>query len=214
MFRNTKKACEGLQFLVSEYENYRLKLSYDSEELDVGNVHYYNGWKSNSSWKINRRIVMPWNGFHRSWSDDSLEFEPFQGGAYGYLSDLEKVLNYLDNGETEEIDLSHRLKIMQSRGKTRNIQLKYFTVTFYKKGTCHITFTNERLLKKLNIFGSQSKGWLPFGYAKKRYEELDPEEQAVIESFEGRESYNETLMDSQYYLFDAGLSMPMLGTGE
>ena len=92
----------------------------------------------------------------------------------------------------------------------RNIRLKYFDVTFYKKGTCHITFRNERLLKKLNIYGSQRKGWLPKGYARKRYEDLTNEERAVIDSFEGRESYAETLMESQYYLYDAKQSMPML----
>ena len=82
----------------------------------------------------------------------------------------------------------------------RKIQLKYFEVTFYKKGTCHLTFTNERLLKKFNIFGSQGKHWLPYDYGKRRYEEMSAEEQTVIESFEGRESYNETLQESQYYL--------------
>jgi hypothetical protein len=66
------------------------------------------------------------------------------------------------------------------------------------------------LLKKLNIYGSQQKGWLPKGYARKRYEEFNPEEQSVIESFEGIESYNETLMESQYYIFDAVRTMPML----
>ncbi|MBQ6969184.1 MAG: hypothetical protein IJP85_02525, partial [Synergistaceae bacterium] len=80
----------------------------------------------------------------------------------------------------------------------------------YKKGTCHLTFTNERLLKKLNIFGSQRKGWLPKGYARRRYEEMSAEEQSVIESFEGRESYKSSVMESEYYLFDAGHSMPML----
>ena len=101
----------------------------------------------------------------------------------------------------EEAEKTHNLK---------NIQLKYFTVTLYKKGTCHLTFTNERLLKKLNIFGSQRKGWLPKGYARRKYEEMSEEEQLVIESFEGRESYNSSLNEAAYYLFDAGHSMPML----
>ena len=43
---------------------------------------------------------------------------------------------------------------------------------------------------------------------------MNTEEQSVIESFEGRESYNESLMDAQYYLFDVNRSMPMLGGGE
>ena len=48
------------------------------------------------------------------------------------------------------------------------------------------------MLKKFNIFGSQRKGWLPKGYAKKKYDEFDAEEQAVIESFEGRNAYEQT----------------------
>ena len=28
---------------------------------------------------------------------------------------------------------------------TKNIQFKFFKVTFYKKGTCHITFTDKRI---------------------------------------------------------------------
>lgn len=103
---------------------------------------------------------------------------------------------------------------VQKSGQTRDIECKYFNLTFYKKGTCHITFTNERLLKKFNIFGSQRKGWLPKGYAKRRYEEMNTKEQSVIESFEGRESYNESLMDAQYYLFDVNASLPVLGGGE
>ncbi len=76
-------------------------------------------------------------------------------------------------------------------------------MTFYKKGTCHITFTNEELLKKFNIFGSQKKGWLPPSYGKKHYSEMDKEEKAVIDEFEGEVSYNKTMCDTEYYLFDA-----------
>lgn len=98
----------------------------------------------------------------------------------------------------------------RENGQSQNIRLKYFTVSFYKKGTCHLTFTNERLLKKLNIYGSQRKGWLPKGYARRKYEEMDAEEQAVIESFEGRESYTGSVEEAEYYLYDAGSSVPML----
>lgn len=176
-----------------------------SEELDLGNIHYYNGWKSNSSWKINKRVVIPLQVF-----DDNQYSHINRHNGIETLADIERVLNYLDSGETEEKGLMSELEHCLKTGITRNISLKYFDVTFYKKGTCHITFTNERLLKKFNIFGSQKKGWLPMGYARRRYEEFNEEEQAVIESFEGRESYNDTLMESRYYLFDAGRSMPML----
>ena len=197
--------------IVELFDKLSHQYAWDSD-LNNGNIHYYNGWKTNLSWKINKRVILPlqaWN-YH-----GELYYSPNFQYCVGTLSDIEKVLNYLDCGETHSgLDIGQSLVDAQKVGYMRNIRTKYFEVTFYKKGTCHITFTNERLLKKLNIFGSQKKGWLPKGYARRRYEELEPEEQAVIESFEGRESYNETLMESQYYLFDAGRSMPMLTSGD
>ncbi len=187
--------------IIALFDELSAKHSWD-EDLK-NNIHYYNGWKTNLSWKINRRVILPLQAF-----DESRFINLNRRNAIHKLSDIEKVLNYLDCGETGEVNID--IENYLASGITRNIPQKYFTVTFYKKGTCHITFTNERLLKKFNIFGSQSKGWLPYGYARKRYEDMNAEEQAVIESFEGRESYTDSLMDSQYYLFDAGRSMPML----
>ena len=188
------------------------KLSYQhSYDEDLKhNIHYYNGWKTNCAWKINRRIVIPLSAYrwYRHSKPHFSEYCPED--TEGELSDIEKALNYLDNGETDGVNMRSFLFGAKADGKTRNIRLKYFTVTFYKKGTCHLTFTNERLLKKLNIFGSQKKGWLPKGYARRKYEEMSAEEQSVIESFEGRESYNASVNEAAYYLFDAGHSMPML----
>ena len=173
------------------------------------NIHYYNGWKTNLSWKINRRVIIPLQAV-----DENIFLHMNLYQAVGKLSDIEKVLNYLESGEPRSENVRKELEEYFEAGITRNIPMKYFTVTFYKKGTCHLTFTNERLLKKFNIYGSQKKGWLPKGYARKRYEELDAEEQAVIESFEGQESYNDSVMDSQYYLFEARRLVPMLASGE
>ena len=55
-------------------------------------------------------------------------------------------------------------------------------------------------MKKFNIYGSQGKHWLPNGYGRRQYSEMLSEEQAVIDSFEGRASYEETLRESDYYL--------------
>lgn len=185
---------------------------YWDEDGTSGNIHYYNGWKTNSAYKINKKVILPMQAFYTYSRKLEGNFSPC-GRCYSTLSDIERVLNYLDTGETPEVDLDIQLQEAGRLNQTRNIECKYFTLTFYKKGTCHITFTNERLLKKFNIFGSQKKGWLPKGYARKRYEEMNSEEQSVIESFEGRESYNESLMDAQYYLFNVSSSLPMLSGG-
>lgn len=170
---------------------------YDSS----ANIHYYNGWATNKAWIINKKVIIPF--YEDVWSRYSKEYQPDNYGVVRKLSDIEKALNYLDGGFTNAIDLGTTLRLAKQCGQSKSIRLKFFDVTFYKKGTCHITFTNDELLKKFNIFGSQKKGWLPPSYGKKRYAEMDAEEQAVIREFEGEESYDETMRNSEYYLFDA-----------
>ncbi|WP_268877608.1 DUF4942 domain-containing protein [Heyndrickxia camelliae] len=118
------------------------------------------------------------------------------------LKDIKKVFNYLDDGKTEEIDMQQTLKMAEHYGETRKIELKYFYVTFYKKGTCHIEFKNMELLKKFNLFGSQRKGWLPPSYGKAEYKDMTPEEKAVINDFEGESSYNNVMKNKSYYFMN------------
>ena len=87
-------------------------------------------------------------------------------------------------------------------------------VTFYKKGTCHLEFTNEELLKKLNIFGCQQKGWLPPGYGKKKYQQMEPEERAVVDEFEGKDSYEQTVANANYYIYTPESSLQLLEVRE
>lgn len=181
---------------------------YDNSE----NIHYYNGWQTNKSWIINNRVIMPYNAFKDSYSftnsktTKQLDFDYYFSQK---LLDIEKVLNYLDDGTTTPINLHNTLRYAKGNGETKKIRLKHFTITVYKKGTCHIEFTNLKALKKLNIFGSQHKGWLPPAYGKKSYNDMSAEEQSVIDEFEGKDSYSKTLIDKEYYLGGAE-SMLML----
>lgn len=176
------------------------KLSYQyaySDELS-NNIHYYNGWKTNKAWYINKKVILPYMDAFSRWSG---KFDPdYQ--VKSQLADIEKALNYLDGGLTDGMDMELWLRHAAETGQTRKIRLKYFYVTFYKKGTCHIEFINEDLLKKLNIFGSQQKKWLPPGYGKKKYNEMQAEEKAVIDDFEGKAKYEETLKKQDYFIYN------------
>ena len=86
--------------------------------------------------------------------------------------------------------------LIQSRGYKGNL----LAVELKKKGTIHIWFTNDELLKKFNIFGCQKHGWLPNGYGKKSYKDMTKEEQDVIDSFEGKSSYENVMSNPQVYL--------------
>lgn len=171
---------------------------------DMGTtIHYYNGWKTNSAYKVNKKAIARFDAF----CNYDKHFDPiwssysYDGGCMKRLNDMEKCFNYLDNGRTDDgAGMGNILNNAVKNGQTRNIELKYFTVTFYKKGTCHIVFKDEELLKKFNLYGAQKKGWLPPSYGKKTYEEMEPEEKAAVEEFEGKEEYEKTLHNKDFYL--------------
>ena len=184
-----------------------LSRKYAWDEEAPYNIHYYDGWATNKSWYINKKVILPINAWNHFRDSDELHLAL---NVKEKIADIEKALAFLNGEKLESGDLLERLREAEINGITKNIQLKYFNVTFYKKGTCHITFTNEKLLKKLNIFGSQRKNWLPKGYGRKRYKDFTPEEQHVIDSFEGEKNYEQTVQDAHYYLFDARQSLLML----
>lgn len=180
------------------------------------NIHYYNGWKSNKAWIINKKVIIPMNGaFAYDWFYKKYDSKFDLSRVYSVLSDIEKTLNYLDGGHnTNNLDLHYMLETACSAGITRKINCKYFNITVYKKGTCHIEFTDTDLLMKLNLYGSQKKGWLPPNYGKTKYKDMTAEEKAVIDSFQGEEAYNEVMAKAEYYLAPVTNSqMLMLGEG-
>lgn len=176
------------------FEEFSNKYHYYDETSK--NIHYYNGWKTNKAWIINKKVIIPLMGI-TSWEYDSVTFSYH---ALEKLEDIEKVFNYLDGNLTKKVSLQKALEEAAKKGQSKNIHLKFFDVTFYKKGTCHIEFTNLDLLKKFNIFGSQKKNWLPPTYGKVKYNDMTEEEKSVINEFEGRESYEKTMANKDYFI--------------
>lgn len=204
---------KGVEDTIEElFDTLTNKHSYYSDES--GNIHYYNGWRTNKAHKINKRVIVPFYSINTS---------RYGGGAYGYwgdkldvdncykcLSDIEKTLNYLDGNMTKTVNLREILNEAAETGQTKNIQCKFFKVTFCKKGTVHITFTNRVLLDKFNIYASQRKGWLPPNYGKVRYDDMDTESKEVVDSFQGKDAYKDVMEKASYYLApvtDGGIYM-------
>mgnify|MGYP002597131604 FL=1 len=207
----SKKVVKGIEdTIISLFDELSSKYSYYDE--CTNNIHYFNGWRTNKAWIVNKKVIIPlrgWRDLEYSWGG----FKPTNSEVSGKLKDIEKCFNYLDGGLTEAVDLEKSLEFAEEYGESKNIVLKYFNVTFYKKGTCHITFTNEELLKKFNIFGAQHKGWLPPSYGKKKYNDMSAEEKAVVNEFEGEAEYNKVMCNTSYYLADTN-SMLMLDMAE
>lgn len=193
----SKKVVKGIEdTIINLFEELSNKYHYYDETSK--NIHMYNGWKTNKAYIINKKVIIPLSGFNYFCS----KYNPLDYKIKEKLQDIEKCFNYLDGGLTDAINLEESLNFAKEYGETKDIQLKYFSVTFYKKGTCHITFNNDELLKKFNIFGSQHKGWLPPHYGKTKYKDMLPEEKAVVNEFEGEKEYNKVISNTGYYLFD------------
>lgn len=168
------------------------------------NVHYFNGWKTNKAYKVNKKVILPCYGVVRDKKTESWAIQTYglldTRRAAEKLADIEKAFNFLDDGTTYDVDMHRMLELASKGEKTRGIQTKYFEVSFFKKGTMHITFYNQKLLDAFNIYGARKRNWLPETYGHKIYEDMAEEEQAVIDSFQGKDAYAEVLANKQYFL--------------
>ena len=180
-----------------------------NENVQNDNIHYYNGWKTNKAHYVNIRCIIPtWGCFATAYRENSrgqytdvyTAIKP--AGCFNVLSDLEKALNYLDKGETSDIDLMQTLEAAKNANRNRNIECKYFTVTFFKKGTCHIKFRDQKIVDRLNIYVGRNKAWLPPSYGKVKYDEMDEESRRVVDEFQGREAYDQVMANTEDYLID------------
>ena len=167
------------------------------------NIHYFNGWATNKAHKINNKVILPINGFSAySWgAKNHIDEYP----VYSTLKDIEMTLNYLDKGRTCPMDLADIIRCAARSGQTKNIECKYFFVTFYKKGTAHIKFKDQRIVDCLNIYAAQKRGWLPPCYGKMHYDDMEPEAKQVVDEFNGKSQYEKIYADRDYYFTKAAI---------
>lgn len=182
------------------------------------NIHYYNGWKTNKAHKVGMKVIIPCNGAYASGFTKSGKWgatdELDERNVCSVISDLEKSLDFLNMGTVQSHrDISYEVKCAIESG-SKTVQFTYFTATFYKKGTCHIKFseTAKPLVDRLNIFASRKKCWLPPNYGSTHYERMSSEEQDVVRSFhEGNvEEYETVVNNPSKYIVSGQQMQPLL----
>ena len=182
------------------------------------NIHYYDGWKTNKAHKIANKVILPVYGMFAdcSWTKEAFKVR----NAEDTISDIEKVFEYLDGNMTAHVSLHGALERACAEGRTKNIQCKFFDVTLYKKGTMHIKFNNPDLVDRFNIYCCSKKNWLPPCYGRTSYKEMNSEERAVVDGFNGNGSegsgekkYAEVLAKQSYFLAEPSSNVMLLGGG-
>ena len=166
------------------------KHGYQSENTYEKNIHYFNGWKTNNAFKVGNKVIIPiYGGYSRGpFVDDYSGEWKLQYGATNTLRDIDVVMNYFD-GMSSYLSISEALNHSLPQGISTNIHSTYFDITVYKKGTIHLTFNDEDILRRFNVAACRGKGWLPCDYGSKAFNELPTDERMVVNSFEGAISY-------------------------
>jgi hypothetical protein len=199
--------CEMMNTLDDTIMNLFYKLTAEHTYYDETsqNIHYFNGWKTNKAHKIGKKVIIPfYDAFNRY--DASINTYHITS----FITEIEKTLNYVCGKSYSFTNPETVTRFAAADKQNRNIHFKYFDCTFYKKGTCHITFTNQDVVDALNIYAARHNNWLPPSYGKVAYADMTAEEKSVIDDFQGEEEYAKVFANPSQYIFETSkmLSLP------
>ena len=199
MIQMNAHVCDGVESTIMKlFDDWTRKYHWDE---NAQNRHYFDGWRTNDAFAVNKKVIIPLYAYSQWSGTFDLDYTCRQK-----LEDIEKVFNYLDGGRTPDIPLRDVLQKAEKEKQSKNIETKYFFLTFYKKGTCHLVFKNLDLLAKFNIFAARGKNWLPPSFGRKKYKDLSEEEKQVIDSFMDDKSgkkYDAVCAHADYFLQSA-----------
>lgn len=143
------------------------------------NKLHFNGWKTNKAWKVNNKVILPSFSFF-AWGSWRLNYS-----SKDRLNDIDRVMSYFDGGNNNYLSIMDAIDQAFKKGQSRNILSTYFEITCYKKGTLHLKFRDEGVLRRFNVFSAKNKSWLPPSYGEKSVSEMTPEEKEIIKEFDG-----------------------------
>lgn len=126
---------------------------------DIGSGDGQTGWKTNESYKVNRRLIFPFGcrfsyGRFDIWSREQSDI------LYG---DLDRVLAVLDGERYEDITtigkaLTHAFD--DNRQQPGTCESSYFHIRYFKKGTVHLTWKRNDLLEAFNKAAAAGRNWI------------------------------------------------------
>ncbi len=177
--RFPKMIDECIVDLFDKFTQYSLKDTRWGAEFK-SNIRYYNAWKTNNAYKVNKKVIMP---FYQSSYSFGVSWEQEK-----FLNDINRVVAFFSAKGAKE-DIGRICRDAMNEGQNKNIETEFFKINIYKKGTIHLQFKDLELLRWFNIEASKRKGWLPYEYSEKEYSDLNEQEKQLVENFEGKKSY-------------------------
>jgi len=131
------------------------------------NTVHTEGWKTNKSWRIAPKIIMPWGISFDTWGWSS----NFGSRARDFYGDLDKAMCFLSGQSIDDVttidkaihDHIHAIH----RGDIHYADLfssTFFDIRIFKKGTVHLIFRDTDLHARFNQVAAQGKKWVGAGY--------------------------------------------------
>lgn len=116
------------------------------------NVHYYNGWKTNDAFKINKKIIIPiqYSHFEPAWDFDE-DYRKIKYGVREYIDDIVKAFQLIDPDVSSEFTTINKQEF-------ENDLLRF---KMFLNGNIHVWFKDLTLLSKLNYLCGKHFNWLP-----------------------------------------------------
>lgn len=113
------------------------------------NIHYYDGWKTNNAYKINKKIIIPIR-YEESFNYKST-YETLGYQVKQYVDDIVKSFQLIDSEVNNDFE-----NVGEREFKNDLLRFKLF-----KNGNIHIWFNDLKLLNKLNYLCGQHFNWIP-----------------------------------------------------
>lgn len=155
-----------MEDMVGLYE----KITQNHMEKFSKNIHYYNGWKGNSAYKINKKIVVPFYRYS-DWTDNDMGAKRYGRTATEDYTSVGNVNTYglIDYTVKDFMqDMNKMLKLIKPNfnadfrynalGDFENDVIRF---KMFKKRTVHIWFKDEEVLNQFNLMVGRHFQWLP-----------------------------------------------------
>src|SRR5690625_4618317 len=131
------------------------------------NIHYYDGWKTNDAYRINKKIIIPIKhgfesfDFGRRTGSSEVSYEYIGWDVKRWIEDIVKALRLIDPSVSSEFEA-----ISDKEFENDTLRFRMFL-----NGNIHVWFKDERLLAKLNYLCGQRFAWIPSDGEQEKNEE-------------------------------------------
>lgn len=136
---------------------------------DAKNKVHWEGWKTNSAYKVNRKVIMPWFIELSPWSGFSVRYDQREK-----LRDIDRVMCMLtgkrfgsitDPQTGEQVDgiltiEDALIASFKDPMRDNTAESEFFELRYFKKGTLHMVFKDKQVWDEFNLRAAKGKNWI------------------------------------------------------